>query len=118
MSDICTSVCRPQQECCQPSLNIAPLQAKIAKETNLTEEKLAKVDALKPIAKSLDCTLPQLCLAWVLKNPNVSSVLLGGTKHEQASVSSVCADSCEGLAWQPIHACCTCKSSDKRQPRH
>ena len=32
---------------------------------------------------SLDCSMTQLALAWCVKNPNVSTVLLGATKPEQ-----------------------------------
>jgi voltage-dependent potassium channel beta subunit len=47
------------------------------------EDKLAKVRALQPIAKELGCTLSQLSLAWVLKNPNVSTVITGASHVEQ-----------------------------------
>jgi voltage-dependent potassium channel beta subunit len=47
------------------------------------EEKLAKVQALEPIAKELNCTLPQLAIAWCLKNPFVSSVITGASRVEQ-----------------------------------
>ncbi len=47
------------------------------------EDKLAKVRALQPIAEELGCTLSQLSLAWVLKNPNVSTVITGASRAEQ-----------------------------------
>ena len=51
---------------------------------HLTDEhKLAKVQALEPIAKELDCTLSQLSLAWCLKNPFVSTVITGATSVKQ-----------------------------------
>jgi voltage-dependent potassium channel beta subunit len=46
-------------------------------------EKLAKVAALEPLAKELDCTLSQLALAWCLKNPFVSTVITGASRVEQ-----------------------------------
>lgn len=46
-------------------------------------DRLAKVGALEKIAKRLDCTLAQLALAWVLKNPNVSTVITGSSRVEQ-----------------------------------
>lgn len=46
-------------------------------------EKLAKVAALEPLAKELDCTLSQLALAWCLKNPYVSTVITGASRVEQ-----------------------------------
>ena len=46
-------------------------------------DKLGKVRALRVIADRLGCTLAQLALAWVLKNPNVSSVITGASRAEQ-----------------------------------
>jgi len=46
-------------------------------------EKLAKVQALEPIAKELKCTLSQLAIAWCLKNPLVSTVITGASRVEQ-----------------------------------
>jgi aryl-alcohol dehydrogenase-like predicted oxidoreductase len=47
------------------------------------QEKLAKVQALEPIARELNCTLSQLALAWCLKNPYVSTVITGASRVEQ-----------------------------------
>ena len=47
------------------------------------KERLAKVEALKPIASELGCTLSQLALAWCLKNPHVSTVITGASRVEQ-----------------------------------
>jgi voltage-dependent potassium channel beta subunit len=47
------------------------------------QEKLAKVQALEPIAKELGCTLSQLALAWCLKNPFVSTIITGASRVEQ-----------------------------------
>jgi len=53
-------------------------------EDNVTnKDKLAKVQALEPIANELDCTVAQLSLAWCLKNPYVSSVITGASRVEQ-----------------------------------
>jgi len=38
---------------------------------------------LKGVAADLECTLAQLALAWCLKNPHVSSVIMGASKPEQ-----------------------------------
>jgi voltage-dependent potassium channel beta subunit len=45
--------------------------------------KIAKVQALEPIAKDLGATLSQLALAWCLKNPFVSTVITGASRVEQ-----------------------------------
>ena len=53
-------------------------------QNHLTDkQKLAKVDALEPIAKELGCTLSQLALAWCVKNPFVSTVITGASRVEQ-----------------------------------
>jgi len=53
------------------------------KEAQLTEERLEKVRDLNQIAKELDTTLPKLAVAWCLKNPHVSTVILGASKVHQ-----------------------------------
>jgi len=52
-------------------------------ESVTDKENIAKVQALEPIAKDLDCTVSQLSLAWCLKNPFVSSVITGASRVEQ-----------------------------------
>ena len=53
------------------------------REQLLTEENAAKVRALRPIADELGVTRAQLALAWVLRQPGVSSVITGATRVEQ-----------------------------------
>ena len=53
------------------------------RERELTEGRRKKVEKLKSIAKSLDLSLPVMALAWCLKNPNVSTVILGASKEAQ-----------------------------------
>ena len=48
-----------------------------------TQAKIAAVPKLEAIAKELGTSLPRLALAWCLKNPNVSSVILGASRVEQ-----------------------------------
>ena len=45
--------------------------------------RLAAVKKLAKIASELDTTLPRLALAWCLKNPHVSTVILGASKVAQ-----------------------------------
>ena len=52
-------------------------------ETDEARKRLAKVKRLAAFAKDLGTTLPQLALAWCLKNPRVSSVITGASKPEQ-----------------------------------
>jgi voltage-dependent potassium channel beta subunit len=53
------------------------------KEKSLVDETLNKVEGLKSIAKELGVPLAQMALAWVAKNPHVSSVITGATKEHQ-----------------------------------
>jgi len=56
------------------------------------QQKIAKVKALEPVAKDLDCTLSQLALAWCLKNPFVSTVITGASRVEQVHENMKAAD--------------------------
>jgi aryl-alcohol dehydrogenase-like predicted oxidoreductase len=49
----------------------------------MDDEVLARVQELKPIAEQAGLTMPQLAIAWVLQNPNVSSAIVGATRPEQ-----------------------------------
>jgi aryl-alcohol dehydrogenase-like predicted oxidoreductase len=49
----------------------------------MRDDVLTAVQKLLPIAKSVDLTMGQLAIAWVLQNPNVSSAIMGATKPAQ-----------------------------------
>lgn len=53
------------------------------KDGLMVEDKLAKVRQLEKIAKELDTSLATLAIAWCIKNPYVSTAILGATKKEQ-----------------------------------
>ncbi|HRK26292.1 MAG TPA: aldo/keto reductase [Chitinophagales bacterium] len=54
------------------------------RENNLTPERLDKVRKLTAFAKDeLGISMATLALAWCLRNPNVSTVILGATKRSQ-----------------------------------
>eukprot|EP00891_Asterochloris_glomerata_P009471 jgi/Astpho2/9471/Aster-01725 len=53
------------------------------RESSIVDATLSKVDALKPIAEELGCTLAQLAVAWCASNENVTTVITGATKTEQ-----------------------------------
>jgi len=38
---------------------------------------------LKPIAEEAGLTLPQFALAWVLREPNVASAIIGASRPQQ-----------------------------------
>jgi len=52
-------------------------------EAMLTDENLTKVSKLGDLANELSITLPVLALAWCLKNPQVSTAILGASKEHQ-----------------------------------
>jgi aryl-alcohol dehydrogenase-like predicted oxidoreductase len=49
---------------------------------------LEAVQRLKPIAEGAGLTLPQLALAWVLRQPNVASAIVGATRPEQVHANA------------------------------
>lgn len=52
-------------------------------ESEEGQERIAKVRKLTKIAGELDTSTTRLALAWCLKNPQVSSVILGASRVEQ-----------------------------------
>jgi voltage-dependent potassium channel beta subunit len=67
------------------------------KEKNLTAERIDVVKKLSALATDLDMTLPVLGLAWCLKNPNVSTVILGASKEYQLTENLKSLDAKEKL---------------------
>jgi voltage-dependent potassium channel beta subunit len=53
------------------------------KESVTNQDKLAKVGQLQKVADDLGVPLAQMALAWILKNPNVSTVITGASKLQQ-----------------------------------
>ena len=47
------------------------------------QAKLEKVKQLAVLAKALGVSLASLSIAWVIKNPNVTTAILGATRKEQ-----------------------------------
>lgn len=54
-----------------------PIQRWLRKDT------LAAVEKLKSVAQEASCTLAQFALAWVLRESNVASAIVGATRPEQ-----------------------------------
>ena len=53
------------------------------KERWVMEEKLKKVRKLADLAKKIGVSTASLSIAWCIKNPNVSTAILGATKKQQ-----------------------------------
>ncbi|NXS76144.1 KCAB2 protein, partial [Pandion haliaetus] len=64
-----------------PSQGYQWLKDKILSEEGRRQQ--AKLKELQAIAERLGCTLPQLAIAWCLRNEGVSSVLLGASNADQ-----------------------------------
>lgn len=79
------------------SLSDIPADSRAAKKENmrerLTEEAIGKVIKLGAVAKELEITVAQLALAWILRQPNVASALIGASRplqvEENAKASGV-----------------------------
>ncbi len=70
-------------------LNGIPSDSRIAKdgrflhESDLTEERLLKIRALNDLALERGQSLAEMSLAWILKDQDVCSVLIGASRPEQ-----------------------------------
>jgi voltage-dependent potassium channel beta subunit len=53
------------------------------KDSWVTEDKIKKVKKLGELAEKLEVSTAVLSIAWCLKNPNVSTVILGATRKQQ-----------------------------------
>lgn len=53
------------------------------KDKWMMDEKINKVKELATVANELGVSLPSLSIAWCIKNPNVSTAILGATQKEQ-----------------------------------
>jgi voltage-dependent potassium channel beta subunit len=53
------------------------------KDRWISDDKIKKVKKLNELAIKLNVTTAALSIAWCLKNPNVSTVILGATKKQQ-----------------------------------
>ncbi len=75
------------------------LNAEILKKPGV-ERKLAAVPKLAAAAKALGTSLPCLAIGWCLKNPNVSTVILGASRVEQLTENLGALDILERLTPQ------------------
>ncbi len=78
-----------------------PADSRIAKDGrflkpgSLTEEKLRQMRALNTLAAERGQTLAQMALAWVLKDGDVCSVLIGASRPEQILDDIKALDNCD-----------------------
>ena len=58
----------------------------------LTEENLDKVEKLTNLALELDISTAQLAIAWILREPNIASALVGASRPEQIEENAKASD--------------------------
>ncbi len=79
-------------------LNGIPADSRIAtdgrflKETALTPERLSQIRALNELAKKRGQTLAEMALSWILKDGDVTSVLIGASRPNRFSTISPLSD--------------------------
>jgi L-glyceraldehyde 3-phosphate reductase len=60
--------------------------------SQITSERLEEIKQLNELAKQRGQSLAQMALSWILKDPRVTSVLIGASKPEQLADSLKCLD--------------------------
>jgi voltage-dependent potassium channel beta subunit len=81
-----------------------PKETRLAFEENkwlrdyfLSDEKLAKVSELAAVASDLGISQAVLAIAWCLRNPNVSTVILGASKEPQLEETLTASEAAEKI---------------------
>ena len=66
-----------------PSDSRVKTDGRFLNEKSITKEKLLQIEKLNEVAKKRGQSLAQMALAWVLKDGDITSVLIGASKKEQ-----------------------------------
>lgn len=81
-----------------------PKETRLGLESNewlreyvISDEKIAKVKALASVAADLGISQAVLAIAWCLKNPHVSTVILGASKESQLTETLTASEAAEKL---------------------
>lgn len=56
------------------------------------DEVYSVVEQMKPLAEEAGCSMSQFALAWVLREPNVASAIVGASRPEQLAENAAAAD--------------------------
>ena len=81
-----------------PADSRAGHDARFLKPAQITPELLGRIRALDALAKRRGQTLAQMALAWVLRQPAVTSALIGASKPQQVDD---CVGTAKNLAFSP-----------------
>jgi len=83
MQGVLTGKYKPGQPLPADSRAADPTQNMFLGRGQLDDAVLTRVQNLLPIAEEVGVSLPQLALAWCLRLPNISSVIIGASRPEQ-----------------------------------
>src|SRR5918911_2575332 len=67
----------------QEGTRAADPESNVFMQQLMNEDVLSAVDGLHSVASDADLSMPQLALAWVLRQDNVSSAIIGASRPEQ-----------------------------------
>jgi aryl-alcohol dehydrogenase-like predicted oxidoreductase len=65
------------------STRAADPESNVFMQQLMNEKVLSAVDGLRSVASDVGLSMPQLALAWVLRQQNVSSAIIGASRPEQ-----------------------------------
>src|SRR4051794_6876691 len=71
-----------------PDSRAASSDMNVAMGLVMTDERLAAVDRLRPIADAAGLSLTELALAWVLRRPELASAIVGASRPEQVHANA------------------------------
>jgi len=83
MQGVLSGKYKPGQPLPADSRAADPAQNMFLGRGQLDEKVLTRVQNLVPIAQELGLSMPQLALAWCLRLPNISSVIIGASRPDQ-----------------------------------
>lgn len=88
------------------------------KDRVLSEERLNNVRQLETVAKDLGTSLATLSVAWCIKNPNVTSAILGATKEAQLLENLKALDILPGLTPEVMEKIDTVMGTKPKMPQY
>jgi aryl-alcohol dehydrogenase-like predicted oxidoreductase len=86
---VLTGKYKPGQAAPEGTRAADPKQNQFMNGGNLNQEQLEKVEKLRPIAEGEGLSMAQLALAWCLRQPMVSSVIIGASRPQQVDDNAV-----------------------------
>lgn len=88
------------------------------KDRVMSEERLEGVRQLEAVAKDLGTSLATLSIAWCIKNPNVTSAILGATKEAQLLENLAALDVLPKLTTEVMERIDTVMGTKPRMPQY